>query len=243
MSDTSFPVANNLTPIKTDGGNYDPRALTHVFNFAAGGVTSPSTFELFKQSEDDRLQFVQAVYIDNSLNASTFTLTLLGTQQNITAQPFTQGVYPAFAMTPLAVTATTAGNVAVSCLFLNMPVPYVVWGPSTPAGGSTSPIVNGALTDRSGTLTLGASSQVIMPANATRKAFNIYNPSTAALQAIAVAESIFIKFGAAATIDGKSYEILPGGSFDSATFGNFVSNQTINLIATTIGHTFAASEG
>lgn len=68
----------------------------------------------------------------------------------------------------------------------------------------------------------------------------VHNPSTAALQGIAVAESVFIDFGANAALGGTSLEIAPGGTF--VFEGTTVSNQALSVISTTNSHKVVARE-
>lgn len=89
----------------------------------------------------------------------------------------------------------------------------------------------GALTDRSGSITTGATSQQLAAALATRKYFFFQNLST---------ETMWINFGVAAVSDQPSISILPQASFVMETF--FVSTQTINVISATTGSKFTAKE-
>jgi hypothetical protein len=245
MSDSALPVATNLTPLKTDSGDYDPRVLTKLFDFSAAASYSG---EFFMASMNDRLQFVQAVYLDNSLNSSSVTLLIGGTEQSITVQPYRQGVYPIFAITPMSYTISSAGNVVVTGLFLNMPVPFCEWGPDTLNSSSTitvTPVLNhGAAISRNLSLTLGGTAQNIMAVNAARKTFSIFNPSDATGQGIAAAESIFVSFTGAAGVDtGTSYEIVPAGSLSPADLGGFVPTGAISVNAATTAHNIVAIEG
>lgn len=90
-------------------------------------------------------------------------------------------------------------------------------------------------TDRSGTITVGGTSQQVSASNAARKGMEIQNGSTAT-------ESLFINFGAAATNvpGGGSHEITPGGSWDTA--GRAPPSDAININAVTTAHAFTAKE-
>lgn len=92
----------------------------------------------------------------------------------------------------------------------------------------------GAISDFSGSLVAGATSQELMPANTSRRYLLIINPSTAT-------ESLWIDFGTDAVVGSPSIELQPGGVF--VMEGNFVSTDAINVIATTISHPFTAKEG
>ncbi len=90
----------------------------------------------------------------------------------------------------------------------------------------------GAWTDRSGAIAAGGQSQQLAAANAARRRLRIQNPSSSA-------ESIFVNYGAAATIDSNSFEVMPGGYIDES---NPASSQAVHVIAATTGTKFIAKE-
>lgn len=92
----------------------------------------------------------------------------------------------------------------------------------------------GSLTDRSGTITTGNTSQQLAAANASRRYLFVGNPPTAT-------ESLWINFGTAAVKDQPSIEIAIGASFVMEDM--FVSDQAVNIIAATTGHKFVSKEG
>lgn len=100
----------------------------------------------------------------------------------------------------------------------------------------------GSLTERSGSIALGGTSQQLMAANSARTYLLIQNPATTAGQGV-TAETLFIRFGATgATVNtGTSIELVAGGSYEMA--GSFVSTQAVQVIAATTAHKFIASEG
>lgn len=101
----------------------------------------------------------------------------------------------------------------------------------------------GSVTERSGSVTLGGTSQQMMAANTSRKYLLIQNPSTTAGQNIATAETLFVRFGStAATVNtGTSFEIVSGASL--VMEGSFVSTQAVQVIAATTAHKWLAVEG
>lgn len=91
------------------------------------------------------------------------------------------------------------------------------------------------LTDLSGTVTAGGTSQSLSAANTARKYLRVSNPSTAS-------ESLFVndKGADASTTDGKSMEIQPGVIY------SWEGNPPIGAVAitsATTGHAFEAAEG
>jgi len=106
------------------------KALPLVLDFS-GGATEIDSDTFFEQSQG-LIEFIQSVFIDNSGNGDTFTLTtiLAGVAVSIIAQPFTQGYYPVMVDTGTArIAAKTVGGVKVTVALLNVAMPYFVWGP------------------------------------------------------------------------------------------------------------------
>jgi hypothetical protein len=95
--------------------------------------------------------------------------------------------------------------------------------------GST---VGGTLTDRSGTVTAGGTSQELAPAVATRQYLLIQNIS---------AGDLWINFGVAAVTTQPSIKIPPGGSGEWSKGGTgYVPVAAVNVIGATTGQAWAA---
>lgn len=92
--------------------------------------------------------------------------------------------------------------------------------------------VQGAPTDRSGTITTGGTSQTLAAALSTRTYIEIQNISD---------ETMYINFGAAATVDSNSFKIVAGGSYVNPA--HFCPTGTITIIGATTGKKFVAKEG
>lgn len=107
--------------------------------------------------------------------------------------------------------------------------------------GQTSSSEGVTTTNRSSTITVGGTSQQLAASNSSRRRIIIMNPSDAAGQGIAVAESLYINFGAAAGINnGTAIELNPGSWWDSG-IGPAPTDQ-INVNAATAGHVYIAKE-
>lgn len=91
-----------------------------------------------------------------------------------------------------------------------------------------------ALTDRSGTIITGGTSQQLAPAETYRQYLLVQNPSTAS-------GSLWINFGVAAVQSQPSIEI-PMGCCVTMENG-FVSIEQVNIIGATTGMAFTAKEG
>lgn len=93
-------------------------------------------------------------------------------------------------------------------------------------------VPSGALTDRSGTIAAGGTSQVAAALNASRKYLFIENPDTA--------EDLWFNFGTAAVVGQPSLKLLPGGSWESPA--SYIPTGSLNVIAATIAHQFVVKE-
>ena len=107
-------------------------------------------------------------------------------------------------------------------------------GSGSPAASitATTDPVSGALTDGSGTITLGGTAQEVFAANATRSYLAIQNLST---------ENLWVNFGIAAVASQPSLKLIPNASF--AMESSFVSNQSVSIIGATTSSAFAAKQG
>lgn len=99
------------------------------------------------------------------------------------------------------------------------------------------PAIPGIPKDRSGTITVGATSQVAAAANIGRQYLLIQN--------IDAAEDLWVNFDtAAAAIAGAgSIQLKPAGSLVFEAGMGFVPTCAINVNATTLGHKFTCKEG
>lgn len=94
------------------------------------------------------------------------------------------------------------------------------------------------VTDRSGTVTAGGTSQQIMAAAAEyddRQYLLIQNISTG---------DLWVRAGAAAAAAQPSLRLIPGSSLEWSYSGNgYCPSQTINVFGSTTGQAFVAMEG
>lgn len=102
-----------------------------------------------------------------------------------------------------------------------------------PGGSSSSPIVvrdaGGTATNRSGTITTGATAQVLAAANANRRYLNGQNRSTGDLYVNETGT-------ASATAGAGNYLVAAGGYFSITTVG------AISIYGATTGQAFEATE-
>jgi len=227
-----FPVSNGYAPA---GG---PRALPIAFDFS---TTSPQATDLVQEIEANIINMVQSIYVDNSNNANTLTITFDQTNQKIVVPATAQGIWPVITPkdAPRFVLATTpAGGLIVNIILLNVPMPLTAWGPvnvSTTINNPTytqTPFV-GTTVDHGGNVVTTGVSQLLAGANAVRKRITIEAQSNNV-------NSLWVAFASAASNNGLNcFEIMPGGYFDS---GNGpVSSEVVNITGT-IGDKFACRE-
>lgn len=100
--------------------------------------------------------------------------------------------------------------------------------------GTGAPITQGTPTDRSGTITVGGTSQSMMSANTSRKFLFIQN--------LHPTEDLWIRFGSAAAVDGVGSIVLgPTQTYENPS--HYIMTSAIHVIAATTGHKFTAYEG
>jgi hypothetical protein len=92
--------------------------------------------------------------------------------------------------------------------------------------------LSGALTNKSGTITLGGTAQVLMAANTSRKGWLVQNNSAGTLW--------INELGATAVQNAPSLSIAAGALYTSPTPG--ASNAAISIIGATTGQAFSARE-
>lgn len=90
----------------------------------------------------------------------------------------------------------------------------------------------GALTDRSGTITTGGSSQQLAAANASRSYLFIQNVSTG---------DLWVRFGAAAAASQPSIKLAAGASLVAKGDG-FIPTESVNIVGATTAQAFSAKE-
>jgi hypothetical protein len=95
-----------------------------------------------------KIDFIQSVYIDNSLNASQVTLKFVDGISTagylVTAQPYSQGWYPvAVPVGKLVFVAGTAQGIIINIKLANIAMPYFTWG-QTPGALVVPALTNSA---------------------------------------------------------------------------------------------------
>lgn len=199
----TFEISANQIP--TQGS----KALPLPFNFSA---SDRQEGDLLQEIENGFIDFVQAVYIDNSANDAAFMLTFPGMGKMgfpLIAPPNSQGFYSV--TVPVGITSyiaeTDQADIDVLVILYNCCMAPNVWF-VTGGGGGSNGVQTGTTTDVSGTA--GVASAPLFAANADAIRRIVQNPPNST-------NSIWVQSGAAATADFHSQEIQPGQQFDTAT--------------------------
>lgn len=230
---------------------------------AAGYIIDPSRFY-----NNGTIKTIQSIFFDNSQCNGQTQVFIPAFNQLFTLAAFQQGYFqilaPLLSGGVMQVTSTATSGVA-NVLLLNTLMRTATW--SAIASGSTGsvPVSDAILdaavsagatqtatqvsvktkvaqltaTDRSGTIAVANTSQVLAAANANRQGLELQNMDTANLEGLWYNPS-----GGAAVVGGAgSFELAqasaagyPGG------FVKIVTSNQVSIIATTAGHKFSAIE-
>lgn len=133
MSGTTIPTIS-MGAVSNGKNSATPR--THSFQLTlTGGI--PQTVDFRAAQNYNQMQDIQGVQIDNSQNASAFSLTTIS-GQNITCPPYGQGQSPLY-MPPSTPVMTFTGAGIVNITLTNFSTPASFWSAST----STIPVTGG----------------------------------------------------------------------------------------------------
>jgi hypothetical protein len=111
-----------------------PKALAVSVPFASG--SGPFTADLTLTQSQGYMSVVQGIYIDNSGNTNdVLNITCSGTGQTIAFPAGGQGYIPLIVAKPSTFTFASEGTANVNAIFLNVPVPAIIWGATTGGGG------------------------------------------------------------------------------------------------------------
>lgn len=114
----AFGIANVVVP----GGG--PKCIPINVDFTGVAVVNIDGQQVIAQG---KIEYLQGVYIDNSLNANKLTLTMSTTNQVITAPPNSCGYYSIMVPDPPQLVAQTVIGVIIPMFFYNVPIQPAVW--------------------------------------------------------------------------------------------------------------------
>lgn len=114
----SFEVYNGLGPLKK------PRTLPLNLDFS---IINPLALDLTLAQTQDKIEFVQAVYVDNSLNPFPLTLIFSITGQSLSWPAYSQGYLPTLTPNSPRFIASTVGTPIINIQMLTFPMPAAIW--------------------------------------------------------------------------------------------------------------------
>jgi hypothetical protein len=103
-----------------------PKALVQRLDFSS--ITGYQ-LDLLNVEETGQISMIQTIFVDNSTQSTTLTITFAGSNQTIHAEPNTQGYYPVLCPNPANITFSNSGTsaVPVPVFLINVPIAGVVW--------------------------------------------------------------------------------------------------------------------
>ncbi|HNB00969.1 MAG TPA: DUF1859 domain-containing protein [Nitrosomonas sp.] len=195
LDQVSFEVFNGFAPRK------GPRSLPITIDFSLG---ASQVIDLALAQTEDKIEFVQSVYVDNAANTANFTMTCAITGQVIIIPPGNQAFIPLLCPNTPRITVTCTASATVTVQLLSFPVAAIMWNTST---SSVSGLVlvrdaGGVGTDYSANAaTALANLLATIPVSANRNGFYVQNQSANQVQ-------VALDDGAGGAV---TYVLLEGG--------------------------------
>ena len=233
-----------------------PKSVAVTLDFSAS-VSYTIDFTIAYMNKT--MTVVQTLWLDNSLNPDTVSVTVPSTGHSFAVPANSVGAFPIVAAIRPKIILASSGGVVVKCLFLNVPLPAIVW--ETAGGGAATnvSIVNIPAVTVNGVVSVAVTGTVATTAPAftplAPAAFAVVTGGTAviAFAANTIVHGAVVKNPTSATetlyIDvvntaqtsdpgthGTCMGIAPGQTFPIS--GNLTTAVSVN--AATAGHAFAA---
>jgi hypothetical protein len=116
----TFGIANVVVP---PGG---PKCVPTFVDFSNAASVLLDGSQIVQQG---KIEYLQGVFIDNSSNANTLSLTMSTTGQKIVAPAQSQGYYSIMVPDPPQITAETTqvNGLVIPMFFYNVPIQPAVW--------------------------------------------------------------------------------------------------------------------
>ena len=170
QNDASWDVPYGFGPRKGS------RTLPKTIDFS---LSNPANINLVDEQKRFKLESVQALYIDNSLNPNSLTAVMQNTGQTVTIPGGYQAYLPVLSTTDNPVIQfSTSLTPKVSVSFLNFPVPACIWAANGGTGGSTGTDFSANQPALLGHLI------ATMPVNAARNNIECQNQSALTIQLV-----------------------------------------------------------
>jgi len=232
----SLSLATNNGAAPKEG----PKVVPVTLNFATAPAYIVDLSQLFNSQG---LSIIQGIYLNNTGNSASVTITVPDTGQTVVYPPYSEGFMPLFLASSLKLNFASTGGVVVQAMVLNFAVaPFLFTATGSGAqlvqdlilesavsNGVMQTAITGnvSLVDASGTITTGGTAQTVLAANATRKVIQLQNMS---------AGPLWYNFSGTATEGGGSFELVAGAYYENNP--GIASNQALSIIGATTGQAF-----
>jgi hypothetical protein len=226
--------------------------LTVPFNIDFTAISSYTVDLTAIQQMQQRISFVQSVFVDNSQSTVDLVLTLSTTQQRIIVPANSQAYLPMLLSLQNSLLVQSSSGIVIPLQFMNFAIAPCVWSTLNPLNGGTggaipvsdaaleATVANGAVqtqisgnvsyTNASGTIAAANTSQQLTAANPTIRHLILQNTGTAALW--------FNMTGSAAGVNvGASMELAAGAIYETPP--GYCSNAQWNIFGGTSAQPFA----
>jgi hypothetical protein len=117
-----------------------PKALSLLCPFTASNTSFVVDFSI--TMTQGFISMIQGVFVDNSANPDILQIQQSSLGINIQFPANSQGYIPLLVPNPATLTVASLGQVSVYMVFLNVPVPALIWSTETGGGGSDVTIVS-----------------------------------------------------------------------------------------------------
>lgn len=149
-------------------------AIPLTMDFTGGNTTS--IIDLTLSVDNKVIEFLQSLFIDNSANGSSLSITMSVTGQVLVIPPNSQAFMTVIIGDQPVITGTSSGGAKVPLQLLNFPVAPAVWSIGSGSSDMSVNIVGNPATDGSSTITAGGVAQNLFAGTAPVNGFGIYNP-------------------------------------------------------------------
>lgn len=182
-----------------------PRSLAQSIDF---GIANPYYIDFVSAVQADKLEWIESIYVDNSLNPAPLKFVFAQSEQSIIVPANAQAYLPVLCPNDPGFTLSTTGTPIVKIHFLNFAVPAAVWNTNTSYSGSKG-------TDYSvNKPTAAANLLLTIPVNLNRNQVEIQNQDANDIQ-------LRLDDGASAN---ETWIILAQAAVANAQGGAWVSN-------------------
>ncbi len=250
-------------------GEKGPFAIPCACDFGATGIPAAGyIIDPSRAYNNGTIKTVQSIFFDNSQCNGQTQVYIPAFNQLFTLAAFQQGYFqilaPLLSGGVMFVTSTATSGVA-NVLLLNTLMRTATWSTIAASSGGSIPVSDAILdatvsagpaqaatkvsvltkaaqltaVDRSGTIAVANTSQVLAAANANRQGLELQNIDGANLEGL-----WYNPTGGAAVVGGVgSFELAAAGSANfPGGFAKIITSNAVSIIATTAGHKFSAIE-